>query len=361
MHVLVVNAGSSSLKLSVLAGDDAVGDTCELERWDGEVDDERVRSFLDRHGDVDAVGHRVVHGGTTFRDAVVVDGDVLARMRELCDLAPLHQPRALAAIDAVTASLPDVRAVACFDTAFHTTMPAAASTYALPAAWRDRWPLRRFGIHGLSHAYAARRVAALAGGPVPRLVTCHLGAGASLCAVLDGRSVATTMGFTPLEGLVMATRSGTIDPGLVTWLAEPGRLTVAEVDDGLSHRWGLAGLAGSGDMRDVLDARERGDDAAALAFDVYALRLRQEIAAMVAAMGGLDALAFTGGVGEHATPVRAAAADGLAFLGVALDAEANARTASDGEISQSGAAVRTFVVTAREDVEIARQVRALLG
>jgi acetate kinase len=361
MHVLVVNAGSSSLKLSVLAGDDAVGDTCELERWDGEVDDERVRSFLDRHGDVDAVGHRVVHGGTTFRDAVVVDGDVLARMRELCDLAPLHQPRALAAIDAVTASLPDVRAVACFDTAFHTTMPAAASTYALPAAWRDRWPLRRFGFHGLSHAYAARRVAALAGGPVPRLVTCHLGAGASLCAVLDGRSVATTMGFTPLEGLVMATRSGTIDPGLVTWLAEPGRLTVAEVDDGLSHRSGLAGLAGSGDMRDVLDARERGDDAAALAFDVYALRLRQEIAAMVAAMGGLDALAFTGGVGEHATPVRAAAADGLAFLGVSLDAEANARTASDGEISQSGAAVRTFVVTAREDVEIARQVRALLG
>jgi acetate kinase len=361
MRVLVVNAGSSSLKLSVLAPDDAVDDACELDRWDGGVDDERVATFVSLHRDVDAVGHRVVHGGTTFRNAVVLDDGALARIRDLCDLAPLHQPRAVAGIEAVAASLPDVRAVACFDTAFHATMPAAASTYALPPEWRDRWPLRRFGFHGLSHAYAARRVEALAGAPVRRLVTCHLGAGASLCAVLDGVSVATTMGFTPLEGLVMATRSGTIDPGLVTWLAQPGRLTVAEVDDALSHRSGLAALAGSGDMRDVLEARRAGDAAAALAYDVYVFRLRQEIAAMVATMGGIDALAFTGGVGEHAAPVRAAAAEGLAFLGVALDGHRNARVASDGEISGRAAAVRTFVVTAREDVEIARQVRAALG
>jgi acetate kinase len=361
MRVLVVNAGSSSLKLSVLAPDDTVDDTCELDRWDGGIDDERVVTFVSQHGDVDAVGHRVVHGGTAFSDAVVLDDEVLGRIRELCDLAPLHQPRAVAGIEAVSASLPEVRAVACFDTAFHATMPVAASTYALPREWRDRWPLRRFGFHGLSHAYAARRVEALAGGPLRRLVSCHLGAGASLCAVLDGASVATTMGFTPLEGLVMATRSGTIDPGLVTWLAQPGRLTVAEVEDALSHRSGLAALAGSGDMRDVLEARAAGDDAAALAFDVYGFRLRQEIAAMVAALGGLDGLVFTGGVGEHAATVRAAAADGLGFLGVALDADLNARVTSDGEISGHGAVVRTFVVTAREDVEIARQVRAALG
>jgi acetate kinase len=361
MRVLVVNAGSSSLKLSVLADDDAVEDTCELDRWDGAVDDQRIAAFVSRHADVAVVGHRVVHGGTTYRDAVVVDDDVLARVRELGDLAPLHQPRAVAAIEGVSRSLRDVPAVACFDTAFHATMPAAASTYALPAEWREQWPLRRFGFHGLSHAYAARRVAALAGAPVRHLVTCHLGAGASLCAVLDGVSVATTMGFTPLEGLVMATRSGTVDPGLVTWLVHGDRLTAAEVDDGLSHHSGLAALAGSGDMRDVLAARSRGDDGAALAFDVYVFRLRQEIAAMAAAMGGLDGLAFTGGVGEHAAPVRAAAADGLAFLGIVLDAEANERTTGDAEISARDAAVRAFVVTAREDVEIARQVRSVLS
>ncbi len=361
MRVLVVNAGSSSLKLSVLAADDAVEDTCELDRWDGGIDDERVGAFVSKHTDVDAVGHRVVHGGRTFRDAVAIEGDVLDRIRALGDLAPLHQPRAVAAIAAVSAALPDVTAVACFDTAFHATMPAAASTYALPREWRDRWPLQRYGFHGLSHAYATMRVAQLAGAPLGRLVTCHLGGGASLCAVLDSRSVATTMGFTPLEGLVMATRSGTIDPGLVTWLVRDGGLSADEIDDALSHRSGLAALAGSGDMRDVLAARSRGDASAVLAFDVYVFRLRQEIAGMVAALGGIDALAFTGGVGEHASPVRAAAADGLAFLGVALDADANASTTGDAEISAAGAAVRTFVVTAREDVEIARQVRAALG
>jgi acetate kinase len=361
MRVLVVNAGSSSLKLSLLAPDDTVEDECELDRWDGGVEDARVGAFVSRHADVGAVGHRVVHGGTTFRDAVAIDEPVLAELRGLVDLAPLHQPRAVAAIEAVSSSLRDVPAVACFDTAFHATIPAAASTYALPAEWRDRWPLRRFGFHGLSHAYASRRVTALAGGRVARLVTCHLGAGASLCAVLDGRSVATTMGFTPLEGLVMATRSGTIDPGLVMWLVHGDRLTADEVDDGLSHRSGLAGLAGTGDMRDVLAARARGDEAAALAFDVYVFRLRQEIAAMTAALGGFDALAFTGGVGERAPAVRAAAAEGLAHLGVALGTDANAAATSDADISAPGAAVRTFVVTAREDVEIARQVRSVLG
>jgi acetate kinase len=363
MRVLVVNAGSSSLKLSVLGDDDTVDEHRDLDVWDGDANDPRIAEFLGALAPVDAVGHRVVHGGTRFDGPVVIDDDVLRAIREVGDLAPLHQPRAVAAIVAVAQARPHLPAVACFDTSFHTTLPAAAFTYALPAEWRARWPLRRFGFHGFSHAYASHRVGELAGGAMARLVTCHLGAGASLCAVLDGRSVDTTMGFTPLEGLVMATRSGTVDPGLVTWLVRDAGLSVDEVDDALSHRSGLAGLAGgTGDMREVLTARAKGDAAAALAFDVYVHRLRREVAAMAAALGGLDALAFTGGVGEHAPAVRAAAAEGLALLGVGVDAVANDAARGDGEITAPGTQpVRTFVVTAREDIEIAREVCAVVG
>jgi acetate kinase len=363
VRVLVVNAGSSSLKLSVLGVADRVEAATEIDRWDGSVRDARIAEFLSSVEVVDAVGHRVVHGGTQYTDPVVVDDGVMRELRALVDLAPLHQPRALHAIDAVRRALPDVVAVACLDTAFHSTMPAAASTYALPREWRERWPVRRFGFHGLSHAYASRRAGELGGGALSaRVVSCHLGAGASLCAVRDGRSVATTMGFTPLEGLVMATRSGTVDPGLVTWLVREAGVRVDEVDDALSHRSGLAGLTGgSGDMRDVLAARAAGDGAASLAFDVYVHRLRQEIAAMAASMNGLDALVFTGGVGEHAPEVRTGAADGLGFLGVALDAPANDAANADAEVTAAGACVRSFVVTAREDVEIAREVRAVVA
>jgi acetate kinase len=291
-----------------------------------------------------------VHGGARFRDAVLVDDAVVTALGELTDLAPLHQPAALAGIAAVGRALPDVPAVACFDTAFHATLPAAAATYALPRAWRERFGLRRFGFHGLSHAYASRRAAAA------RVVSCHLGAGASLAAVREGACVDTTMGFTPMEGLVMATRSGSVDPGLVLWLLRHG-VDADAVEEGLDREGGLRGLAGEGDMRAIL---ARVDADARLALDVYVHRLRAGIAAMVAALGGLDALVFTGGVGEHAPEVRAAAADGLGFLGVALDADANARATADAEIGVAGAAARTLVVTAREDLEVARQVRALL-
>jgi acetate kinase len=302
----------------------------------------------------DAVGHRVVHGGPDLRDAMVLDEAVFATLEALTPLAPLHQPRALAGIRAVQAALPGVPEVACFDTAFHATVPPAAATYALPQDWRRRWPLRRFGFHGLSHQYAVRRATELLGGLPARLVTCHLGAGASLCAVRDGRSVDTTMGFTPLEGLVMNTRSGSVDPGLVLWLIEEAGLAPAEVAEGLERHSGLAGLSGtSGDLREI--------GAGTLAFDVYIHRLRREIAAMAAALGGLDALVFTGGVGEHHPAVRAAAGAGLRFLEVELDADRNAATAADGEIGAAGARVRTLVVTAREDLEISRQVRRLLG
>ncbi|HEX9765217.1 MAG TPA: acetate kinase, partial [Nitriliruptorales bacterium] len=230
-RILVVNAGSSSLKLRVLDPDDTLVASADLPAPRGTTDASAVAEAIRGLGPVDAVGHRIVHGGSQFASPVVLDADVETRLRALSDLAPLHQPKSLAAVEAVKAVLPDVTAVACFDTAFHATMPAAATTYALPPEWRKRWDLRRFGFHGLSHAYATRRVTELLGsGPAGgwRMVTCHLGAGASLAAVHDGRSVDTTMGFTPLEGLVMATRSGDVDPGLVLWLVRTGGLTPDE-------------------------------------------------------------------------------------------------------------------------------------
>jgi acetate kinase len=276
---------------------------------------------------------------------------VVSALGELTDLAPLHQPAALAGIAAVARALPDVPAVACFDTAFHATLPAAAATYALPRAWRERFGLRRFGFHGLSHSYASRRAAAR------RVVSCHLGAGASLAAVRDGICVDTTMGFTPMEGLVMATRAGSVDPGLVLWLLRHG-LDADALERGLDREGGVRGLAGDADMRAVL---ARDDEAARLAVDVYVHRLRAQIAAMAAALDGLDTLVFTGGVGEHAPEVRARAAAGLGFLGVKLDAEANAQATADAEIGAPDAPVRVLVVTAREDLEVARQVRVLLS
>ena len=262
--------------------------------------------------------------------------------------------------------LPDVPHVACFDTAFHATLPAAAFTYAIPAPWRREWGIRRYGFHGLNHAYVSRRAAALCGregDPAFRVVTCHLGAGASLAAVLGGRSVDTTMGFTPLEGLVMATRSGSIDPGIVTWLASERGLSPAEIGDALEHRSGLLGLGGSEDMREILAGAATGSPAPMLALGVYVHRLRAAIAAMTASLDGLDALVFTGGVGERSAPVRGMTADGLGFLGVALDDGANehAGADADADIGVAGARVRTFVIPAREDVEIARQVREALG
>jgi acetate kinase len=361
--LLVVNAGSSSLKLAVLEDDGSVAATSTLQRWEGAGELDPLANFLDGAGPVDAVGHRVVHGGPRYDGPVVVDDAVLGYLGSIAHLAPLHNPRAVAGIEATTALLADVPQVACFDTTFHATMPAAAATYAVPREWNTRWGLRRYGFHGLSHAWAVRRGAELAGRPVEdlRIVSCHLGAGASLAAVRDGRSVDTTMGFTPLAGLVMNTRPGTLDPGLLLWLLEHGGVGLAELGDVLEHRSGLKGLSGtSGDLRDVLAGRADGDPDCALAFDVYVHRLAREIAAMTASAGGLDLLVLTGGVGEHAAPVRAAAAAALAHLGVAVDEERNRATSGDGDITAPGAGVRTVVVTAREDLEIRRQVRVVL-
>jgi acetate kinase len=356
VHVLVVNAGSSSLKLRLLGPADELLDEADIAAPRADVDDVAVGAWIDRAGRIDAVGHRIVHGGERFRAPTRIDDAVVDTLHALTELAPLHQPKSLAALAVVDRALPDTPAVACFDTAFHATLPAAAATYAVPAAWRERWGVRRYGFHGLSHAYAARRAAELTG--ARRIVTCHLGAGASLAAVRDGRSVDTTMGFTPLEGLIMATRSGSVDPGLLLWLLEREDVGVGEMAEALEHESGLVALAGTADMREILG---RTDDRAVLALDVYCHRLRAGVAAMAAALGGLEALVFTGGVGEHAPTVRAAAADGLGFLGVRLDTASNDAAHGDADVSMPGAPVRTLVVNAREDLEIAAQVRAVLA
>jgi acetate kinase len=362
--ILTVNAGSSSLKLRLLGKDDEV-----LAENDGEpVDDAEalrgeLRRMLDEGPAPDAAAHRVVHGGAEFDRPTLVDAGVERELDRLADLAPLHNPQAVRAMRALAAVRPGLPNVACFDTAFHAGLPAAARTYALPAAWSEgSVPLRRYGFHGLSHAYASRRAAELLGADPAelRLVTAHLGAGASLAAVAGGRSVDTTMGFTPLEGLVMATRAGSVDSGLLLWVQRHRGLDAEAMERALDREAGLLGLAGTADMREIVATAGRGEERAALALDVYVHRLGGGIAAMAAAMGGLDALVFTGGVGENAPVVRERACAAAAFLGVKLDPGRNERGAPDTVLSPPGAAVATVLVAAREDIEMARGTRAAL-
>ena len=364
MRVLVVNAGSSTVKLSLLGPqDESLGDR-ELEAPAAQLDPEQLQAALNEGlGDADAVGHRIVHGGALFRDPVRIDDGVVGALRGLVGLAPIHQPNSLHALEAVSQALPGLPAVACFDTAFHSTLPDAAATYALPAAWARRWGLKRYGFHGLSHAWVAHRAPEMlsVGGDGLRIVSCHLGAGASLCAIAEGRSIDTTMGFTPLEGLVMATRSGSVDPGLLLWMLEREALSTKDLAYALDHESGLLGLTGTADMREVLARADAGDPAARLALDVYLHRLRAGIAAMTAALGGLDVLVFTGGVGERSAAIRAGAADRLGFLGVEIDPDANAAVAGDAEISAASPSVRTVVIHAREDLQIAHETRQVLG
>lgn len=361
MRVLVVNAGSSSLKMRLLDGANAIVGSAELPANTEGFETGKLTDILHGWGKPDVVGHRFVHGGTSFTGPVLVDAPVRDELERLTDLAPLHQPKSLAGLDAVGAQLPDIPAVACFDTAFHTTIPAAAATYAVPAEWRERYGIRRYGFHGLSHAYCSSRAATLLdrSSRALRVVSCHLGAGASLAAVVDGRSVDTTMGFTPLEGLVMATRSGTVDPGMVLWVQAHAQLSAAEVSAALVERSGLQALAGTPDMRVVVEATARQDAAATLALGVYVHRLVAAVAAMTAAAQGLDVLAFTGGVGEHAPEVRQRAAQRLGFLGVAIDPQQNENAHGDADITATDAAVRTLVITAREDLQIAAESRRL--
>ncbi len=361
----MVNAGSASVKLSVLGDDDALLMASELPIPEPGTIGEMLERALQKAPPADVVGHRVVHGGLEFTSPLLVDDARERQLDRLVELAPLHNPAAIAAIRSLQALWPGLPQVACFDTAFHTTMPAEASTYALPDAWRHLG-LRRFGFHGLSHAWASRRAHELLGSSPGslRLVTAHLGSGASLAAVAGGRSVDTTMGFTPLEGLVMATRSGSVDPGVLLWVLRHEHISVDDLEDALVHQSGLLGLSGvSSDLRDVLAAAERGDERSQLAFAVYIHRLRAEVSAMVAALGGIDGLVFTGGAGEGSPRLRREACAGLGFLGIELEAARNERPHAgvDSIVSRPDAVAAVLVVHAREDLEIARQVRGLLA
>ncbi|MGC4781397.1 acetate kinase [Micromonospora zamorensis] len=367
-RVLVLNCGSSSVKWRRYDGEQVL-DHGTVERvgepGGGPTDHaSAVRQILDGLDltGLTAVGHRVVHGGRKFSAPVLVDDAVLAAIKDLVPLAPLHNPANLAGIEVARAALPDIPQVAVFDTAFHHTLPEAAATYAIDREVAERYGIRRYGFHGTSHAYVSRRTAQLLGRPYEQLntITLHLGNGASACAVANGRSVATSMGMSPLQGLVMGTRSGDLDPTVIFHLRREGGLSVDEIDDLLNHRSGLLGLTGVNDMREVLQRRAAGDRAAELAFDVYCRRITGYVGAYYALLGHVDAITFTAGVGEHAAPVRAAALAGLDRLGIAVD---DVRNGGEGDrvISPAGAEVSVCVIRTDEEREIARQTRDVVA
>ncbi|SCL13300.1 acetate/propionate family kinase [Micromonospora inyonensis] len=369
-RVLVLNCGSSSVKYRLYAGDtvDARGTVERIGEPGGGPADHSgaVREILAGLDltDLVAVGHRVVHGGQRFTEPVRVDDGVLTAIRDLFPLAPLHNPANLAGIEVTRKLLPDTPQVAVFDTAFHHTLPEAAATYAVDRETARRYGVRRYGFHGTSHAYVSRRTAELLGRAYgeTNTITLHLGNGASACAVAGGRSVATSMGMSPLEGLVMGTRSGDLDPAILFHLHREAGFGVDALDDLLNHRSGLRGLAGANDMREVLARRADGDPAATLAFDVYCRRITGYVGAYYALLGRVDAITFTAGVGEHAAPVRAAALAGLERLGISVDPARNATGGGeDRVISPDGSEVTVCVVGTDEEREIARAARAVVA
>lgn len=375
-QVLVVNAGSSSLRMKLIPS----GESVLMERLGGPtsvrasfalVESPRLErhdhafefglALLEEHlGPLPlaVVGHRVVHGGTRFVRATLIDEEVEAAIEELCPLAPLHNPGNLAAIRAARAALPSAPHVAVFDTAFHATLPRRAFLYGLPLEYAEQG-VRRYGFHGTSHQYVAREAMKLLGAAPSalRLVTLHLGNGASAAAIADGESVDTSMGFTPLEGLLMGTRTGDIDPGLLLHLLRGG-MTLDALDELLNRRAGLRGMSGiSNDMRDVRHAARNGAAAAAAALELFAYRVRKTIGAYAAALGGLDALVFTGGIGENDAATRAECVSGLDFLGVRLDEKRNAR--AETVISEAGSPVTVMVIKTDEEGLIAEQARGV--
>jgi acetate kinase len=395
VRVLLLNAGSSSLKATLVeagggrvlaqASADWAGPVTRYVRsgpadaqvseevpWRGHAEAvERVlRDLVGAPGrssapapPLAAVGHRVVHGGA-FRASVRIAPEVRSRIAALAELAPLHNPPGLETLAAAETELPDVPHVAVFDTAFHADLPGAARTYAVPEAWTRDWGIRRYGFHGLSHAYCTGRAAEMLGRRAAelRLVICHLGHGCSAAAVLHGRCVDTTMGFTPLDGLMMATRSGAVDPGILLHVQRHHGLSAKDVEEALNHQSGLRGVSGlSGDMREVLAAARAGDERARLAVDVYTHRVRQAVGALTATLGGIDALVFTAGVGENAAAVRAVSCRGLECLGIELDPDANERCRPDADVARPGSRARVLVIAAREDVTMLREVMQVVG
>jgi acetate kinase len=357
MRVLAVNLGSSSLRLSIVDEADRVSAEAHVDR-DGDPA-ATLRDFVEQAtGDFAAVAHRLVHGGPSIRCATVVDDAVRGRLDEAATMAPLHVPAALRLLDAARETI-DRPQVVCVDTAFHADMPEHAATYAVPSEWR-RWGVRRYGFHGLSYAWSSRRCAELLERPADglQMVIAHIGAGVSACAVRGGRSVDTSMGFTPLEGAVMAMRSGSVDPGALLWLQQVHGITTGDMNTALEHRSGLLALSGRVDLREIERAAADGDTACTDALDVYIHSLSRVIGGLATSLDRLDALVFTGGVGEHSALVRTRVCRRLALLGVpGVLADAT----GDAVIARAGGGPAVAVVTAREDAEMARQTRRILG
>lgn len=386
--VLVINSGSSSLKYQVVdadtgealaaglieriggAGTGRLAHTVDGEKHlrDVQVPDHAAamaamaEAFAEHGPDLAeaglvAVGHRVVQGGARFGHSVRIDEEALAIIEDLSDLAPLHNPANVAGIQVAMERFPDLPHVAVFDTAFHLTMPQVAHTYAIDREVAAEHRIRRYGFHGTSHAYVSRQAAHLLGRPVEEVnvIVMHLGNGASACAVRGGVSVDTSMGLTPLEGLVMGTRSGDIDPAVVFHLTRTAGMGVDAIDDLLNKRSGVLGLSGRQDMRDLVAAAESGDEAAQLALEIYCYRVRKYIGSYMAVLGRVDAIVFTAGIGENAAEVRALSLEGLEAFGIELDGEANlARSGSARDIAAAGSRVRVLVIPTNEELEIAR-------
>ncbi len=346
---LVVNAGSTSLKLRLVDRDESTSVVDSLESVDA--------------SELEAVAHRVVHGGARFREPVLVDTAVREQIVELEPLAPLHNAPALSEMDEAERAFPAVPQVAVFDTAFHASLPEAAAVYALPSRWRTDWGVRRYGFHGLSVAWSAERAPELLGRSPDglMLVVCHLGGGSSITAVRDGRSADTTMGFSPLEGVPMATRSGSVDPGALVYLLRERGLPVDELEHVLTTEAGLKGIAGgSGDMRELEGRARAGDADAELALDVFVHRVAAEVAAMAVAAGGLDAVVFTAGIGEGSALVRSRVCERLRFLGVELDPARNSGAEPDCDVAAEDSPARALVIRAREEIVAARAAWRLL-
>ena len=396
MRILVLNAGSSSQKSRLYEIDNDVSDLAPAPLWQADADwahhpgttDLKISTssgvtkeeslptgersaviermlqtlwsdetrVIDQLSAIDIVGHRVVHGGTEFEDSVLVTPEVKAAIRKMAVLAPEHNPANLEGIEAIERLAPGMPQVAVFDTAFHRSMPEEVVVYPLPYDWFEHDGIRRYGFHGISHSYCARRTAQILGKDLSelRLITCHLGNGCSLAAISGGQSIDTSMGFTPLEGVMMGSRSGSIDPGILFYMQREKGYTADQLNTTLNKASGLKGIADSGDMRQILRKMHEGDERARLAFDMFTHRLRSYIGAMLASLGGLDALVFAGGIGENAAEVRAVACEAFSFLGLKLDEQKNARSPADEDIATQDSHIRVLIVHTQEDWAIAQ-------
>lgn len=397
MKVLVINCGSSSLKYqlidmeneeviakglaerigiegSVLKHQPKGSDKISIERpmpTHKEALQTLMDALLDNNygviknmNEISAVGHRVVHAGEKFADSVVINDEVMGALKECIDVAPLHNPPNIMGIEACREIMPNVPMVGVFDTAFHQTMPEKAYIYAVPYEYYEKHRIRRYGFHGTSHKYVSERAAAMLGKPLEdlRIITCHLGNGASVTAVQNGKSVETSMGFTPLEGLVMGTRSGDMDPAIVKFLADKENLSIAEVDKILNKKSGVLGISGvSSDFRDIEEAAEAGNDRAKLALEVYIHRVKKYIGAYAAVMNGVDAVVFTAGLGENSGIMRSAICKDMSFLGIELDEEKNQVRGKETDISKAGSKVKVLLIPTNEELMIARDTKKLAG